>query len=148
MTLEPRRVTGGASVVLVNSAPMPLFGGGADKAAQQAAAQAEFERLCTIPRPELAAEVLQVFAPGQPGSKNPGRGLNILQIMMWLMASYPRGTGFLSQLEMPVREALQLLENGALALRLQDRTAGAHLVATTLGLQALAQGTVAQYLPH
>jgi hypothetical protein len=127
---------------------MPLFGGGAEKAAQQAAAQAEFERLSTIPRPELAAEVMQVFAPGQPGSKDPGRGLNILQVMMWLMSSQPRGTSFLSQLEMPVREALQLLENAALVLRLQDRTAGAHLIATTLGQQALAEGTVAQYLPH
>jgi hypothetical protein len=125
---------------------MPLFGGGAEKAAQQAAAQAEFERLCTIPRSALAAEVLGVFAPGQPGSKNPGRGLNILQIMMWLMASQPRGTSFLSQLEMPVREALQLLENASLVLIIGNRTAGAHLVATALGLQALAEGTVAQLL--
>jgi hypothetical protein len=127
---------------------MPLFGGGAEKAAQQAAAQAEFERLSTIPRPELAAEVMGVFADGQPGSKNPGQGLNILQVMMWLMSSQPRGTSFLSQLEMPVREALQLLENASLVIKLDDRIAGAHLTATTLGQQALAEGTVAQYLPH
>ncbi len=135
-------------MVLLDSAPMPLFGGGGDKAAQQAAAQAEFERLSTIPRSQLAAEVLPVFAPGQPGSRNPGRGLNMLQIMIWLMSAYPRATGFFTRLEMPVREALQLLENAGLVLRLGDRTGGSHLVATTLGLQALAQGTAAEYLPH
>jgi hypothetical protein len=127
---------------------MPLFGGGAEKAAQEAAAQAEFERLSTIPRPELAAEVMGVFAAGQPGAKNPRQGLNILQVMMWLMASQPRGTSYLSQLEIPVREALQLLENASLVLKLDNRIAGAHLTATTLGQQALAEGTVAQYLPH
>jgi hypothetical protein len=127
---------------------MPLFGGGAEKAAQEAAAKAEAERLTAIPRPELAVEVMRVFAPGQPGGEHPGRGLNILQIMIWLMSTYPRGTGYLAQLEMPVREALQLLENASLVLRLGDREGGGHLIATTLGQQALSEGSVAQYLSH
>jgi hypothetical protein len=127
---------------------MPLFGGGAEKAAQEAAANAEAERLTTISRPDLAVEVMRVFAPDQPGGEHPGRGLNILQIMIWLMSTYPRGTGYLGQLEMPVREALQLLENASLVLRLGDREGGGHLVATTLGQQALSEGSVAQYLSH
>jgi hypothetical protein len=126
---------------------MPWFGGGAEKAAQEAAAQAEFERLSALPRPELAVEVMRAFGPGGPGGKHPG-GLNILQVMMALMASQPRGVGSIEQLQMPVREALQLLENANLVLSIGDRIGGAHLVATALGQQALAEGTVAQYLSH
>jgi hypothetical protein len=127
---------------------MPLFGGNPQKAAQEAAAKAEAERLVAIPRQELAVEVMGVFAPDQPGGEHPGRGLNILQIMAWLMSNFPRGTGYLMPLQMPVREALQLLENGNLVLKLEDRAGGGHLIATTLGQQALTEGTVAQYLPH
>jgi hypothetical protein len=58
---------------------MPLFGQFAD----EAAAQAEYERPSTIPRAEPAAQVMGVFAPGQPGATNPGRGLNTFQFMMW-----------------------------------------------------------------
>jgi hypothetical protein len=126
---------------------MPLFGGGAEKAAQEAAAQAEFERLSALPRPELAVEVMRVFGPDGPGGKHSG-GVNILQVLLALMASQPRGVRFTEQLQMPVREAVQLLENASLVLSIGDRTGGAHLVATALGQQALAEGTVAQYLPH
>jgi hypothetical protein len=126
---------------------MPLFGGGAEKAAQEAAAQAEFERLSALPRPELAVEVMRVFGPDGPGGKH-SSGVNILQVLLALMASQPRGVRYTEQLQMPVREALQLLENASLVLSIGDRTGGAHLVATALGQQALAEGTVAQYLPH
>src|SRR4029077_12311949 len=123
---------------------MPLFGQFADKGA----AQAECERLSTIPRAELAATVMGVFAPGEPGAKNPGRGINILQVMLWLMSSHPHGTSFFAQLQMPVREALQLLENASLVINLDSRISGTHFTATTLGQEALTEGAVALYLPH
>lgn len=68
--------------------------------------------------------------------------------MMWLMSSQPHGTAFFSQLGGPVREALQVLEDASLAIKLDSRISGTHFTATTLGQQALAEGTVAQYLPH
>ena len=122
----------------------PLFGNKAEKAAEEAAASAECDRLLALPRPQLAVEVMNAFGPNGDRAAQSGNGANLLQLMMWLMSSQPRGTGYLVKLEMPVREAVQILEHANLVVNRLDRISGGHVVATSLGLAALAEGSVAE----
>ena len=122
---------------------MALFGKSEEKAAEEAAAEAEADRLLSLPVPELAAEVMAAFGP--EGAR-PGHELNILQVMNWMMSSYPGGTKYLKQLQQPVREAIQALENAGLVVRMGAGGPGARLKATRLGDQALAEGKVAEHL--
>ena len=67
----------------------PRFRKGEDKAAQDAAAAAELQRLSALPAPELAVEIM----PVRPGRAAQSGGLNAVQIAQWLMASYPAARG-------------------------------------------------------
>jgi len=124
----------------------PLFGNNAEKAAEEAAAAAECDRLLNLTRLQLAVEVMNVFGPNGARAAQSSNGVNILQILSWLLSSQPRGTGYMLKLEMPVREALQILENATLVLDRIDRISGGHMVATSLGQTALAEGSVAQHV--
>jgi hypothetical protein len=120
---------------------MALFRKSEEKAAAEAATQAEFDRLCALPVPELAATVMSAFADGGPGH---GKTLGLLQIQSWLMASFSHSTGYVARLREPVLEAIQALDHAQLAQR-----TGPHndVVSTTrLGEQALAEGSVRQQL--
>ncbi len=122
---------------------MALFGNKEEKAAEQAAAQAEAERLQALPASELAEAVMPAFGPD---GGRPGHELNSLQVMSWLMSSHKGGTKYLTQLRNPTREAIQALENAGLVIQMGPGGPGARLKATSLGETALAEGTVAKYL--
>jgi hypothetical protein len=120
-----------------------LFGNSEEKAAEQAAAKAEAERLVALPLAELAPEVLPAYGPD--GAK-PGDTINILQVMSWMMRDYPGGTKQLKELQGPVREAIGALEHADLLVEVGRRGAGSQLKLSRLGEQALAEGKVAEHL--
>ncbi len=122
---------------------MSVFGKSEEKAAQQEAAQAEAQRLQALSAVELAEVVMPAFGPD---GARPGNEINILQIMSWLMSTYPGGTKFLTQLRNPTREAIQALENAGLVIQMGPGGSGARLKATALGETALGEGTVGRHL--
>ena len=122
---------------------MALFGKSEEKAAQDQAAQAEAERLQSLPATELAAALMPVFGPDGP---KPDGYLNQLQVGMWLMSSFPRGNKYLTELREPIMEGLQDLENAGLIVGRSRGGTASLLKATRLGEDALAAGTVGDYL--
>jgi hypothetical protein len=124
-------------------APVALFGNKEEKAAQDAAAKAEAERLASLPARELAVEVLPAYGPEGP---NPGEAINLLRVLSWLMDNYPRGAKYLKELPKPVQEANQALENAGLIVQVGAQSAGAQRRITREGEQALADGNAAKYL--
>jgi hypothetical protein len=60
-----------------------------------------------------------------------------------LLEKIPRGTKYMSQLQEPIREGLQVLEHAELVLR-TTRQSGTWYNANRLGETALADGTVQQ----
>lgn len=120
---------------------MALFRKSEAKVAEEVAAQAEFDRLCALPLPDLAATVMCAFAADGPGH---GKTLNVLQIQSWLMSSFSHASGYVAKLRDPVLEGVHALEHAQLA-----ELSGPHsdLVKTTrLGEAALADGSVQQQL--
>src|SRR5947207_668203 len=81
------------------------------KAPEDQAAAAEAERLQSLSAAELAVILMPAFGPEGP---KPDSYLNQLQVGMWLMSSYPRGTKYLKDLREPIMEGLQDLENAGL----------------------------------
>ena len=126
------------------AARVALFGNKEEKLAQDQAAEAEASRLQSLTAGELAAEVLPAFGP--EGAR-PGHEINALQVSNWLMSAYPRGTKQLKNLQQPVREAIQALENAGLVIDLsRGGGPGGRLKITREGEAALADGSVAQRL--
>ena len=100
---------------------MALFGNKQEKAAQEQVARAEVERLQSLTAAQFAEVLMPAFGPDGP---KPGGYLNQLQVGMWLMSSFPRGTKFLTELRDPIMEGLQVLENADLIVgRTQGGTA-------------------------
>jgi hypothetical protein len=120
-----------------------LFGNKEEKAAQDQAAQAEAERLESLSAVELAETLMPAFGPDGP---KPGGYLNQLQVGMWLMSSFPRGTKLLTDLREPIMEGLQVLENADLIVGRSRGGTASLLKATRLGEEALAEGNVAKHL--
>jgi hypothetical protein len=120
-----------------------LFGNKEEKAAQEEAAKAEAQRLQSLPAVQFAEVLMPAFGPDGP---KPGGYLNDLQVGSWLMSSFPRGTKFLTDLREPIMEGLQVLENADLIVGRTRGGAASLLKATRLGEEALAAGTVANYL--
>ena len=117
-----------------------------EKAAQDVAVSAEIERLISLPVADLAAEMMPAFGPDGP--RVPGGGVGILQVLSWLMSSYPRGNKNLSRLLPAGREGIQALERAGLVQILhrgEDGSAG-RLNVTRLGQAALAGDSVRQHL--
>ena len=123
----------------------PLFGNKEKKQAEKAASQAAIDRLVGLPPAELAAEVMPAFGPGGPRGQGPNHGPNILQIVMFLGKSIPRGESYASPLMEPTREALQVLEHAELVLK-TTRGTGTWFSVTRAGEAALAAGTVEQQI--
>jgi hypothetical protein len=123
---------------------VPLFRQSEDKIAKEAAAQAEFERLNALSPADLAVEVMPAFGPDGPRGHGPNGGINILQALFWLnQAHFPSGISYISQLQEPVREAIQALDHAGLVLTNAGRE-GSWTSATRLGLASLADGTLSQ----
>ena len=122
---------------------MALFGNKEEKAAQEQAAKAEAERLQSLTAVQFAEVLMPAFGPDGP---KPGGYLNDLQVGMWLMSSFPRGTKFITELRNPIMEGLQVLENADLIVGRTRGGAASLLKATRLGEEALADGDVSKYL--
>ena len=122
---------------------MALFGNKEEKAAEEEAAKAEAQRLQSLTAVQFAEVLMPAF--GRDGPK-PGSYLNQLQVASWLMSSFPRGTKYIKDLREPIMEGLQVLENGDLIVARTRGGAASLLKATRLGEEALAAGTVANYL--
>ncbi len=120
-----------------------LFGNKEEKAAQQAAAQAEAERLQSLSAADLAEVLMPAFGPDGP---KPDGYLNQLQVASWLMADFPGGTRYIKDLREPIMEGLEVLENANLIVGRSRGGAASLLKATRLGEEALAEGNVAKYL--
>jgi hypothetical protein len=123
----------------------PLFGKSEEKIAQEAAAQAAFERLSALPVADLAAEILPAFGPDQTRTAH-----SLVGACVWLMDSQPRGKRYLIDLKRPVQEALQALEHAGLLIG-KVRSGGSGnaqtiMNITRMGETALAEGDIRRYL--
>jgi hypothetical protein len=122
-----------------------MFGNKQEKADQDAVARIEADRLLALPVPDFAAEVMRAFGPGGVPTTG-GRRVGTLQIAVWLMKPFPRGSTHLKVLLDPIREGLQALENAGLVLRRHLGQGSSEYVATRVGESALADGSVRQHL--
>ena len=127
----------------------PPFRRRRERAEADRAAQAEVDRLCALPRAELAVELMAAF--GEDGPRARGlltRGRDLIAVTEWLLRGHRRAGRHLLALAGPVREALRLLERAGLLDWRGSEVAGAkaRLGATALGEFALARRTVRDYL--
>lgn len=107
-----------------------------------AAAATELERLCALSPAALAAELMPAFAPGS-GARMKGRmGIPAMQMIQWLMASYPHGPG-LRPLVDRVPVSLKVLENAGLVLGRTPSTGSgvSYYSLTPRGQESLADGS-------
>ncbi len=116
---------------------MPLFGKNEHKAAEQAAAKAEVERLSALSVADLASELMGAF----PDESSRSGGLNELQFAMWALRDLKSKTSDTIALREPIKEALQALETSGLAVRTVLR-GGGWFNLTREGRDALADGSV------
>lgn len=114
-----------------------------DKAAQRAAANAEVERLCELPVPDLAAMILPAWGFARP----PGPVRQAHDVAERLMAAYPHRPAP-AVLAPAVEEAIQVLEHAGLLIRTVGSSGGSSVDLTRLGWAALADGTVRRHLPE
>jgi hypothetical protein len=126
---------------------MGLFGNREEKAAKEGAAQAELDRLTTLPMAEFGAEVMRAFGPDGLQTKS-GHRQGPIEVSNWLMSSYSGKTKYTQPLLRPVMEGLQVLDNVGLveSRGFGDRGAAKTYHATRAGEEALAAGSVAQRL--
>jgi hypothetical protein len=125
---------------------MGLFGNKDEKAAEEAAAAAEVERLGSLSSEELAAELMPAFSPGGARSKGPS-GSNAMAVIQWLMRDYTRHPS-LRPLADSVPVALQRLTAAGL-LKATGSGIGTGVNSYSLspaGEEALADGSVSQRL--
>ncbi|HSZ99088.1 MAG TPA: hypothetical protein VK802_01830 [Streptosporangiaceae bacterium] len=122
-----------------------MFGNKQEKADQDAVARIEADRLLALPVPDFAAEVMRAFGPGGVPTTG-GRRVGTLQIAVWLMKPFPRGSTHLKVLLDPIREGLQALENAGLVLKRHLGQGSSEYAATRVGESALADGSVRQHL--
>ena len=121
----------------------PLFQKNEEKAAREAAAFAELERLRALAPDELALEVLPALGPDGPRG---ARLVRVQDICKWLMRSHRAGLkASPMQLLAVVREALQRLEHADLVWSRQSDGPSLWKL-TRLGEQAISGGTAAQHL--
>lgn len=122
---------------------MRLFRKSEEKLAQQAAVQAEIDRLKALGVKELAV----ILLPGLgPDGVDPKRNLRTQELCEYLLREFPRpGQTRPLQLMLRVGRALNMLEDAELVSSMAiTRSPLWHI--TSLGTSALAEGTVAQHL--
>jgi hypothetical protein len=124
----------------------PLWGNKEKNAEQFEAGRVEVERLTALSPAGLGVELLPAFGPD--GARSKGReGTPPMQIVQWLMASFPYHPG-LQGLVSSTLAGLQALEHAGLVDRRSSGsgTGGMRFLLTPLGETALAEGSAAQYL--
>ncbi|MGA8747017.1 MAG: hypothetical protein WB507_14300 [Solirubrobacterales bacterium] len=124
---------------------MGLFGNKEEKRAEDAAAEAQADRLAALPVADLAAVILPAFGPEGPG-KGGDKDIGALQVGIYLMRDFPRGNHFIKVLLDPINEGIQTLENAGLVKRTVQSIGGSSVSSTRLGLQAIEDGSARKYL--
>jgi hypothetical protein len=125
---------------------MSLFGNRGEKAAREAAAQAESERLVALPVADLAVEIMPAFGPDglQAGS---GHRQGPMEVTSWLFSSLSASAKVRQPVLGPVIEGLQALDNAGLVERRSFGSGSTNTYhATRLGETALAEGSLSQHL--
>lgn len=122
----------------------PLFRKSEEQVAQQAAAQAELNRLEGLSVDDLAVEILPAFGPD--GLNRGYSGARVQDVCKWLMTSFPSKGANPLQILGPVNEGLQRLENAGLVLRRVQEGGGSRITPTRLGETTIADGTARQVL--
>lgn len=120
-----------------------LFRKSEEKLAQEAAVQAEIDRLKTLGVEEMAVIVL----PGLgPEGVAPGRNLRPQELCEYLLRDLP-GAGQTRPLQLmaPVGRALDMLEDAELVASMAYQRSPLWQI-TSLGAQVLTEGTVARHL--
>jgi hypothetical protein len=125
----------------------PLFGRRAERAAAERAADQAVERLCSLPRAALAAEVMDAF--GDEGTRwmpFTSPSLTPVAASEWLLRGLRPQGRHLRAIQSPVRDALRALEDAGLIEWSGSRTisAKARLAATAPGRVALAERSVSE----
>jgi hypothetical protein len=120
---------------------MGLFGNKEAKNAGRAAAQGELDRLMALQPEALALEVL----PALGALKQQRKARNKVQSICKELGSFSLSVNYL-QLLVPVKEALQRLQNSNLVTMSHDPQGSTLWDISSTGEQALADGTAAQKL--
>jgi hypothetical protein len=117
----------------------PLFRKTAEKVAQEAAAQAEIERLKALSVNDLAVKLLTGL--GRNGV-NKGHSVRVQQLCAYLLQDFP-GAGQMKTLELmsAVREGLERLERAELVSEISIQRSPVWRI-TRLGEATLADGTI------
>jgi hypothetical protein len=120
-----------------------LFGNREKKAAKDAAAQGEVERLLALPVPELSGAIMPAFGPN---GLNAGAGhrQGPIEVTGWLLSSFSSSSKYRQPLLGPVIEGLQALEHAGLVGQRGFGSGGSASTyhATRAGEEALADGSV------
>ncbi|MBK5231978.1 MAG: hypothetical protein JJE13_03215 [Thermoleophilia bacterium] len=125
---------------------MGLFGGGVEKEAKKAAAQAESDRLAALPVQDLAAEVMQAFGPDGLQIKS-GHQQGALQVAGWLLRDFSTKVKYTQPVFGPTIEALGILDTAGLVDGRNFGSGNAKTYnVTRLGETALAEGDVRERL--
>jgi hypothetical protein len=120
-----------------------LFRKSEQKVAQEAALQAEIDRLKTLTVDELAVLLLPRLGPDIAG---PGRHLRPQQLCDYLLRDFP-GTGQTKPLQLMarVRRALERLEDAGLVSSMSYQRSPVWRI-TSLGEATLIEGTIDQHV--
>jgi hypothetical protein len=120
----------------------PLFRKSEKKAAQEAAVQAEIERLRTLSAEALAVALLPCLGPDGANQGNSVRGQ---QVCDYLLRDFP-GAGRQQPLRLmtPVGEALEMLKRAELVSSISHQRLPFWRL-TRLGETTLAEGTIEQH---
>jgi hypothetical protein len=119
----------------------PLFRKSAEKIAQEAAAQAEIERLKALSVSDLAVELLRAMGPD---GANKGFSVRAQQLCSYLVRDFP-GAGQLTTLQLmsSVAKGLQRLEQAGLVYAISHQRSPVWRI-TRRGEATLADGTTQQ----
>lgn len=126
----------------------PLFGNKDEKAAREAAAKAESQRLVALPVTDLAAELMPAFGPDGLQTRS-GHRQGPVELSTWLLSSFSTSVKYRQPLLGPVMEGLQALEHAGLVERRGfggGSSSSSTCHATRLGQTALGEGSVRRYL--
>ncbi len=122
-----------------------MFGNKQENADQDAVARIEADRLLALPVPDFAAEVMRAFGPGGVPTTG-GRRVGTLQIAVWLMKPFPRGSTHLKVLLDPIGRPCKRWRTQAWFSRRHLGQGSSEYAATRVGESALADGSVRQHL--
>ncbi len=121
----------------------PLFRKSEEKVAQEAAVQAEIERLKALSVEDLAVMLMPALGPD---GANQGNSVRVQQLCDYLVTDFPGGKSLQPlQLMTRVNEALEKLKQAELVTTISHQRSPVWRI-THLGTTTLAEGTIEQHV--